>query len=83
MTRQYEAVYVFDSSLEDAAITEKLGRFHGLLGNPGDLTLNHWGRRQREEESSPTSLGCGPRCTRGRLLRRRALGHRYGCVPRM
>ena len=46
MTRQYEAVYVFDSSLEDAAITDKLGRFHGLLGNPADLQLNHWGRRQ-------------------------------------
>lgn len=46
MTRQYEAVYVFDSSLEDSAITEKLGRFNGLLGNPADLTLNHWGRRQ-------------------------------------
>ena len=46
MTRQYEAVYVFDSSLEDAAIIDKLGRFHSLLGNPEDLTLNHWGRRQ-------------------------------------
>jgi small subunit ribosomal protein S6 len=46
MTRQYEAVYVFDSALEDAAITEKLGRFNGLLGNPADLTLNDWGRRQ-------------------------------------
>ena len=46
MTRQYEAVYVFDSTLEDAAINEKLGRFHGLLGNPGDLEVNHWGRRR-------------------------------------
>jgi small subunit ribosomal protein S6 len=46
MTRQYEAVYVFDSTLEDAAITEKLGRFHSLLGTPGDLQVNHWGRRQ-------------------------------------
>jgi small subunit ribosomal protein S6 len=46
MTRQYEAVYVFDSTLEDAAINEKLGRLHGLLGNPGDLQVNHWGRRQ-------------------------------------
>jgi small subunit ribosomal protein S6 len=46
MTRKYEAVYVFDSTLEDAAITDKLGRFHGLLGNPGDLEVNHWGRRQ-------------------------------------
>ena len=46
MTRQYEAVYVFDSTLEDAAITDKLGRFHDLLGTPGDLQLSHWGRRQ-------------------------------------
>jgi len=46
MTRQYEAVYVFDSSLEDAAIADKLGRFHTLLGDPTDLQLNHWGRRQ-------------------------------------
>ena len=46
MPRQYEAVYVFDSALEDAAINEKLGRFHELLGNPGDMQLNHWGRRQ-------------------------------------
>jgi small subunit ribosomal protein S6 len=46
MTRQYEAVYVFDSTLEDTAITTKLDRFNGLLGNPADLQLNHWGRRQ-------------------------------------
>jgi small subunit ribosomal protein S6 len=46
MTRQYEAVYVFDSTLEDTAIADKLGRFHELLGTPGDLQINHWGRRQ-------------------------------------
>ena len=46
MTRQYEAVYVFDSTLEDTAITDKLGRFHDLLGKPADLHLTHWGRRQ-------------------------------------
>src|SRR5438309_7648948 len=46
MTRQYEAVYVFDSTLEDAAINEKLDRLHGLLGKPADLSVNHWGRRQ-------------------------------------
>ncbi|HKO16586.1 MAG TPA: 30S ribosomal protein S6 [Gemmatimonadaceae bacterium] len=46
MPRQYEAVYVFDSQLEDAAINDRLGRFHTLLGNPGDMQLNHWGRRQ-------------------------------------
>ena len=46
MTRQYEAVYIFDSTLEDAAINEKLDRLHGLLGKPSDLQVNHWGRRQ-------------------------------------
>ena len=46
MIRQYEAVYVFESTLEDAAINDKLGRLHGLLGDPSDLKLNHWGRRQ-------------------------------------
>ena len=46
MTRQYEAVYVFDSTLEDNAITDKLDRFHSLLGKPSDMQLNHWGRRQ-------------------------------------
>jgi small subunit ribosomal protein S6 len=46
MTRQYEAVYVFDSTLEDTAITDKLGRFHDLLGKPADMQLTHWGRRQ-------------------------------------
>ena len=46
MMRKYEAVYIFDSALEDSAINDKLGRLHGLLGNPGDLDVNHWGRRQ-------------------------------------
>jgi small subunit ribosomal protein S6 len=46
MSRQYEAVYIFDSALEDPAINERLDRFHALLGNPGDMQLNHWGRRQ-------------------------------------
>ena len=46
MTRQYEAVYVFDSTLEDGAINDKLSKLHGLLGNPSDLDVNHWGRRQ-------------------------------------
>ncbi|HEU4988543.1 MAG TPA: 30S ribosomal protein S6 [Gemmatimonadaceae bacterium] len=46
MTRPYEAVYIFDSTLEDAAINDKLARFHALLGNPADLTVDHWGRRQ-------------------------------------
>ena len=46
MPRRYEAVYIFDSTLEDAAINDRLTRFNTLLGNPADLTADHWGRRQ-------------------------------------
>ena len=46
MPRPYEAVYIFDSALEDAAITDKINRFHGLLGTTGEMTVDHWGRRQ-------------------------------------
>lgn len=44
--RTYEAVYIFDSALEDAAIQEKLAKFHGMLSASGDITVEHWGRRQ-------------------------------------
>lgn len=46
MSRRYEAVYIFDSTLEDAAINEKLARFHALLQSPGEVSADHWGRRQ-------------------------------------
>jgi len=46
MSRQYEAVYIFDAALEDPAISERLERFHSLLGKPEDLKLDQWGRRQ-------------------------------------
>ncbi len=46
MPRPYEAVYDFDSTLEDAAVTEKVERFHQLLGTSGDVKVDHWGRRQ-------------------------------------
>lgn len=47
MTRQYEAVYIFDSALEEAAINERLARFHGLLAQPGSEApqVSHWGKR--------------------------------------
>ncbi|HEY7682840.1 MAG TPA: 30S ribosomal protein S6 [Gemmatimonadales bacterium] len=47
MARQYEAVYIFDSALEEPAITEKLNRFHALVPQPnGDaVKVNHWGKR--------------------------------------
>lgn len=46
MIRQYETVYILDPGLEDSAINERLDRFHTLLGNPADLKVDHWGRRQ-------------------------------------
>ncbi len=48
MTRRYETVYIFDSTLEEPAITEKLERFHLLLTKDGKGSIastNHWGRR--------------------------------------
>lgn len=45
-SRTYEAVYIFDSALEDDAINEKLSRFHGMLNATGDISVEHWGRRQ-------------------------------------
>ncbi len=46
MTRHYEAVYIFDSTLEDTAINERLDRFHGLLDLSESARVDHWGRRQ-------------------------------------
>ncbi len=46
--RDYEAVYIFDSSLEEETINEKLARFHDLLtGEEGAevTTVDHWGKR--------------------------------------
>ncbi len=47
MPRQYEAVYIFDSALEEAAINEKLARFHALIQTQGAEApeVNHWGKR--------------------------------------
>ena len=47
MTHQYEVVYIFDSALEDAAITERLDRFHALIKQDGvdAPAIDHWGKR--------------------------------------
>ncbi|HTY06044.1 MAG TPA: 30S ribosomal protein S6 [Gemmatimonadales bacterium] len=48
MTRRYETVYIFDSALEEPAVTEKLDRFHALLTKDGQGTMtnvSHWGKR--------------------------------------
>jgi small subunit ribosomal protein S6 len=48
MPRRYETVYIFDSALEEPAVTERLDRFHTLLTKDGKGTVvgtNHWGKR--------------------------------------
>jgi small subunit ribosomal protein S6 len=57
VTRQYEAVYIFDSTLEDPAISDRLGRFHGLLRTEGDISVDHWGRRQLAYSIGPRENG--------------------------
>lgn len=44
-TRRYEAVYIFDSALEDGAITEKLEKLQTLLELKEPAELEMWGRR--------------------------------------
>ena len=45
-TRQYEAVYIIDSAIEDAAILEKLEKLQSLLNLATPAEIEHWGRRQ-------------------------------------
>jgi small subunit ribosomal protein S6 len=45
MTRQYEAVYIFDSALDEAAITQRLDQYHTLLALTEPPGLDHWGKR--------------------------------------
>jgi small subunit ribosomal protein S6 len=57
MPRRYEAVYIFDPALEDTVIQEKLTRFHALLHASGELTVDHWGRRQLAYKIGPRETG--------------------------
>jgi len=45
VTHRYEVVYIFDSALEEPAVSEKLAKFHVLLGEGTQVTVNHWGKR--------------------------------------
>jgi len=43
--RRYEVVYIFDAALDEAAVNERLARFHTQL--PGITPqVSHWGKRQ-------------------------------------
>jgi small subunit ribosomal protein S6 len=46
--RLYEAVYIFDAALDEAAINTKLEQHHELVtGKDGEVTaVDHWGNRQ-------------------------------------
>jgi small subunit ribosomal protein S6 len=47
--RDYEVVYIFDSSLEEPKITEKIDRFQQLVAGDGNgevTAVDHWGRRE-------------------------------------
>lgn len=47
--KDYEAVYIFDSALDEAGINTKLERYHGLVtgDDRGELAaVDHWGKRQ-------------------------------------
>ena len=46
--RLYEAVYIFDAAMDEAAINEKLERFHALAVRSGGevVAVDHWGNRQ-------------------------------------
>ena len=57
MPRTYEAVYIFDSTLEDAAISDKITRFNGLLAAKGQPEVTHWGRRQLAYSIGPRENG--------------------------
>lgn len=57
MSRPYEAVYIFDSTLEDTAINDKLSRFHALLKTDGEIAVDHWGRRQLAYKIGPRDNG--------------------------
>jgi small subunit ribosomal protein S6 len=61
MPRPYEVVYIFESALEDAAIADKLTRFHNMLGGhgvaPADLKVDLWGRRQLAYTIGPRETG--------------------------
>jgi small subunit ribosomal protein S6 len=47
MANPYEVVFIFDSVLEEAAINEKLDRFHSLVRVEGAdaPAVDHWGKR--------------------------------------
>jgi small subunit ribosomal protein S6 len=46
--RLYEVVYIFDAALDEAAVNERLEKFHALATQEGGevVSVDHWGNRQ-------------------------------------
>jgi len=46
MANPYELVYIFDPTLDEATINQKLQHFHSLVQTQGsEPAFNHWGKR--------------------------------------
>jgi small subunit ribosomal protein S6 len=46
-------VYLFDSTLEETAVAEKLTHLHALLGATENMQVDNWGRRQLAYKIGP------------------------------
>jgi small subunit ribosomal protein S6 len=61
MLREYELVYIFDSTLEEAQVNERLERFHELLKCPESAEpvsgVSHWGKRTLAYEIDGRDVG--------------------------
>lgn len=58
MPRDYEVAYIFDSTLEDPAIQDKLAHYHALLGLAAEaVSVDQWGRRQLAYPIGPRENG--------------------------
>jgi small subunit ribosomal protein S6 len=57
--RLYEAVYIFDAALDEAAINEHLERLHALAVRGGGevVAVDHWGNRQLAYPVAKKKLG--------------------------
>lgn len=58
--RDYEIVYIFNPSVEEEKVNEKLERFHALLtgGEGASITAtDHWGKRQLAYEVEDQTSG--------------------------
>lgn len=55
--RDYEVVYIFDSSLEEDEIESKLDAYHDRLDGGEVTALEHWGKRRLAYEIADEQAG--------------------------